>query len=131
MDFSKINTKMVIVVSSKSNPKYKEFIKILDDKNNKKLLQDKNINVMENTIDDKNLFELQLYDLNMLLIHKINNIDTNVINNIITIFDEISKEQQKIKKGGARINYKYKYEKYKQKYTELKNKKKKKLQAIQ
>lgn len=118
-----VNNRTVIVTSSKDNSKYKQLIEMLTNNEFTNKLIQKNINIMENVVDDKNIFELTLYDYNMQPIQKIMDVTNNLLQQIIDIFDKLQQpknsQESKIKTGGGEIDYKYKYEKYKLKYKDM------------
>ncbi|QKF94391.1 hypothetical protein QKU48_gp0933 [Fadolivirus algeromassiliense] len=121
MEFPVTNARMVILTTSKSNPKYDKFVKMLNGGNMTEKLLQKNINIMENIVEDKNIFELTLYDYSMQPINKLIDLTNDTLQKIIDTFDTLPqpKKTSTDKKGGGEHDYKHKYEKYKLKYKEM------------
>lgn len=123
---TKVNYKMLYVITSKKNPNYTVLHNILKKGEcfvNK--LKKKNINVMETIDEDYDKFKMSLYNCDMSLITSYNEVNERIINEIINIVDNIDK-MSKTQKGGnmdyyKEQYYKYKYKKYRSKYSKLKH----------
>ena len=124
MNFPVTNSRTVIVSTSKNHSDRNKLVKMLTDSELTNKLIKKNINIMENIVDDKNIFELVLYDYNMQPIEKMLDFTNNTLQQIIDIFDKLPQPKQNTnnnKKGGGEIDYRYKYMKYKLKYNEMRS----------
>ena len=112
MSFPVTNSRTVIVSTSKNHSNRDKLVKMLTDNKLTNELIKKNINIMENIVDDKNVFELVLYDYNMQPIEKMLEFTNNTLQQIIDTFDTLPQPKQNTnnnKKGGGEINYRYKY----------------------
>lgn len=110
--------KLLVIVSSKSNPLYLKLKDLLTEPIVKEL-ESRKIAISENIIDDCKQFIIYLYAPSMQLIESLNTVDNNTIRDIIKAYDDFDEKYKKEQTGG-RVSYKHRYEKYKSKYNMMK-----------
>ena len=103
----------------KKDNSYKQIEELIKQPNISKLLQDNYINVYTLMRDDINKLIIHLNDFSMLPIAVFSELTEKTINDIIKLCGDLEqpKQSQPVKKGGGKVDYKYKYEKYKTKYN--------------
>lgn len=118
-----LNYKLLWIVSSKENKKYLKFKEILKKEEHIKAFKERNLDIIENIVEDKDTFYINLYNIDMRLIESFNNFDDNenVINDIKKSIDKLSPPVPEKTQAGGKFSYKRKYYKYKQKYNLMKN----------
>lgn len=120
-----VNYELLYVMTSKNNPKYLKLRELLK---NEKVINDfksRNINVMENIVNDDNIFQMSLYNINMMPIQQFDDINEEILQTIYNLIDELLKKYNKNttahQSGGNQDSYKKKYYKYKKKYNDMKS----------
>lgn len=119
-----VNYELLYVMTSKNNPKYLRLKELLKNEKVINELKSRHINVMENIINDDNVFKMSLYNINMVPIQQFDDVNEEILQTIYNIIDDLLKKYNKNSKtpqsGGNQDSYKQKYYKYKKKYNDMK-----------
>lgn len=113
--------KTIIVRSSPSNPKYLEMKNIVQkDASIKNGLEQRNLEIVEDTSAKSDDFALYLYGQNGSLFFNENSFDNGTFDRMFKTVDSMTRKPSQ--SGGSKaVDYKQKYYKYKHKYEELQN----------
>src|SRR5439155_1455876 len=97
-----LDYKLLHIVSSKKNDKYVKLKELLKNEKIINNLKNNKINVVENLITDNNIFNINLYNIDMRLVQTFDDINEQIIQEIINITDTLSKPKQMSQTGGFR-----------------------------